>query len=215
METRPRLWRGWNGEDWEWMFEIKQATLEGRRGFLRWLGNSLIRLPPPFKVRLWVKSKQIISHKPSRCVFHIPPSSHSLLLRLSFSFSLSSRIVTIVPSCYLLTEASFSRPNKSGGVKGTCVNRLANDRCPSEAEGWTMREEHPGVSSSPFAPLFLFMWGPTPSLTSSLPFLFSKRCTIMSASLFIQSLKRQEDAVTRQVMYKQVPFAKKCLVRSV
>lgn len=58
-----------------------------------------------------------------------------------------------------------------------------------------MLEEHPGVSPSPFSSLFLFMWGQTPSLTSSLPFPLTKAPHYYVCWFVYSVIKRQEVAV--------------------
>ncbi len=67
-----------------------------------------------------------------------------------------------------------------------------------------MLEEHPGVSPSPFSSLFLFMWGQTQSLTSSLPFPLTKAPHYYVCWFVYSAIKRQEVAVAMPFMYKQV-----------
>lgn len=132
--------------------------------------NTPIGLPPPHIVnanRLSHTNPEVLPQRIHFSFYAIPPFSFCLFPpSLSVSPSGSSLLFL---SRYLLTEVSF-QGRQIGRAEGTCVNRPANDRCPSEAEGRTMLEEHPGVSASPLSSLFLFMWGQTSSLTSSLPF---------------------------------------------
>lgn len=68
-----------------------------------------------------------------------------------------------------------------------------------------MLEEHPGVSPPPFSSsLFLFMWGQTPSLTSSLPFPLTKALHYYVCWFVYSAIKRQEVAVAMLFVYKQV-----------
>lgn len=77
-----------------------------------------------------------------------------------------------------------------------------------------MLEEHPGVSPSPFSSLFLFMWGQTTSLTSSLPFPLTKALHYYVCWFVYSVIKRQEVAVAMLLVYKQVAFVVNRIVKA-
>lgn len=101
--------------------------------------NTPIRLPPPCIVGLRVNANRLSHTNPEVLPRRIHFSFHAIP---PFSFCLFPPSLSVSPSGssllflsrYLLTEVSFQGQQIRRG-EGTCVNRPANDRCPSEAEG--------------------------------------------------------------------------------
>lgn len=67
-----------------------------------------------------------------------------------------------------------------------------------------MLEEHPGVFPPPFSSAFLFMWGHTPYLTSSLPFLLTKVLHYYVYRFVYSVIKRQEAVVLARLVQKEL-----------